>query len=67
MTIEVRQMVIRSELGNGLGRAAQAGAEPEKPEPENCCDEDEAASTRHRELRAQERQLRAQLARLRER
>ncbi|MGO4281273.1 hypothetical protein SAMN05216321_10827 [Cupriavidus sp. OV038] len=66
MTIEVRQMVIRSELGNGQRGAAPARAEAE-PDPAQCCDEDEAASTRHREQRAQLRMLRAQLARLRER
>ena len=66
MTIEVRQMVIRSELAGDQRR--QAPAQPGEPkDPENCCGEDEAASNRHREQRAQLRQLRAQLARLGER
>lgn len=66
MTIEVRQMVIRSELA-GNARGAQAQDKEAARDPENCCGEDEAASNRHREQRAQVRQLRAQLARLGER
>ncbi len=67
MTIEVRQMVIRSELENGQRGTPSTASAPESKEPENCCGEDEAASNRHREQRAQMRQLRAQLARLGER
>ncbi len=67
MTIEVRQMVIRSELASGQRSTASAAPAPEAKEPENCCGEDEAASNRHREQRTQMRQLRAQLARLGER
>lgn len=67
MTIEVRQMVIRSELANGQRATPANTPAPASKEPENCCGEDEAASNRHREQRAQLRQLSAQLARLGER
>lgn len=67
MTIEVRQMVIRSELTNEHRGGRPATPAPQSASPENCCGEDEAASNRHREQRAQMRQLRAQLARLGER
>ncbi len=61
MTIEVRQMVIRSELDSGRE------AEKEKPKQEHCCADDEAAANQHRAQRAELRTLRAQLERLRER
>jgi len=61
MTIEVRQMVIRSELD---GSQAQ---ERQKPKQENCCEDDEKAAAGHRAQRAELRRLRSQLDRLRER
>lgn len=67
MTIEVRQMVIRSELSDARANERAPGASDTERDPGQCCGEDEAASDRHREQRAQMRALQAQLARLRER
>lgn len=72
MTLEIRQMVFRTELGGGQGAAASAQGEDgasgaDEDAGANCCAEDEAASTRHREQRNQLRMLRAQLAMMRER
>ena len=61
MTIEVRQMVIRSELDGGQAQERQT------PKQEHCCVDDEQAAAGHRAQRAQLRQLYAQLDRLRER
>ncbi|KHK49724.1 hypothetical protein PI87_24810 [Ralstonia sp. A12] len=61
MTIEVRQMVIRSELNGGQAKDGQP------PKQEHCCEDDEKAASGHRAQRAQLRQLHAQLDRLRER
>jgi len=63
MTIEVRQMVIRSELDGAQGK----GQDQQKPKQESCCVDDEKAAAGHRAQRAQLRQLHAQLDRLRER
>lgn len=59
MTIEVHQMVIKSELNSP--------ANPAEDEAENCCDQDENASAQHRAQRAALRLLRSQLEQLRER
>lgn len=67
MTIEVRQMVIRSELTDARANERAPGGPDAARDPGQCCGEDEAASDRHREQRAQMRALQAQLARLRER
>lgn len=67
MTIEVRQMVIRSELNDGRRAEPAPGTQAQASDPGQCCGEDEAASDRHREQRAQMRALQAQLSRLRER
>ncbi|WP_199027882.1 hypothetical protein [Ralstonia sp. ASV6] len=61
MTIEVRQMVIRSELDGAQSKDQQT------PKQESCCVDDEKAAAGHRAQRAQLRQLHAQLDRLRER
>ena len=70
MTLEIRQMVIRSEVGaprNGAAGQPASAPSGEQRGAASCCDEDEAASDRHRAERAQLPQLRLQLARLRER
>lgn len=65
MTLEVRQLVIRSELDNGKGAAkGEAGGDAGQ---EACCAEDKAISGDNAERRARERELRETLERLGER
>lgn len=71
MTLEVRQLVIRSELDGGGSAAKSKHKEKEKEEKDNgeesCCSEDKAASGDHADRRARERELREMLERLGER
>ncbi|WP_423197574.1 Transposase [Cupriavidus sp. H19C3] len=75
MTLEIRQMVIRSELSGHGGTpapSANAGgnanaATDNSDEGDNCCAADENASNKHREARNLLRTLRAQMASLQER
>ncbi|TDR82771.1 hypothetical protein [Paludibacterium purpuratum] len=64
MTIEVRQMVIRSELASN---GAAAGRATDKPVEDDCCGENPLADQPHRAQRAEVHTLREQLERLRER
>ncbi|MEN7530451.1 MULTISPECIES: hypothetical protein [unclassified Cupriavidus] len=75
MTLEIRQMVIRSELSGNAGTSAQSASAggntnsdtDNSDEGDNCCAADENASNKHREARNLLRTLRVQMASLRER
>ncbi|GGY13821.1 hypothetical protein [Paludibacterium paludis] len=61
MTIEVRQLLIKSELDRHSGKPAPA------PEEDNCCEEDAELGRQVRAGRAELRLLQERLAKLRER
>lgn len=67
MTLEVRQLVIRSELDNGTGMAKAGGTAGDDAGQEPCCAEDKAASSDHADRSARARELRDMLERLGER
>lgn len=68
MTLEVRQLVIRSELDGGGSATKNKEKEKEKDNgQESCCSEDKAISGDHADRRARERELREMLERVGER
>lgn len=64
MTLEVRQLVIRSELDNGKDAAKAKGKAGDDAGEEACCAEDKAINGDNAERRARERDLREMLERL---
>lgn len=67
MTLEVRQLVIRSEIDNGKGASRPRDTAGGDDGQEPCCAEDKAISGDHAERRSRARELRDMLERLGER